>query len=62
MYMQLSGTRGIVVSFPDPIPKGGGVCMGTRLGELRFTDLKRCLAHTMQWMGSEGVLRMLQPG
>ena len=25
-------------------------------------DLKRCLAQTMQWMGSEGVLRILQPG
>ena len=23
---------------------------------------KRCLAHTMQWMGWEGVLRMVQPG
>ena len=24
--------------------------------------LKRCLAHTMQWIGSEGVLRIVQPG
>lgn len=24
--------------------------------------LKRCLAQTMQWIGSEGVLRIVHPG
>jgi len=24
--------------------------------------LKRCLAQTMQWIGSDGVLRIVQPG
>ena len=30
--------------------------------EARWSYLKRYLAQTMQWMGSEGVFLMVQPG